>query len=96
VAILCNKASPHRTKVVEGFLQDNDDVRIIYLPMGSPYPNPTEAGWMEGRWMLPVSKYCEKVYAFAGTILMYFRTARFRLDLFAYLNRSVEIYLKNL
>jgi len=96
VAILCDKASPHRTKAVEGFLQDNGGDRIIYLPRGSLYLNPVEACCKEGKRMLLVSEYYDMVSAFAGAISTDFQAIRFRRDLFAYLNRSAERYLKNL
>ena len=42
IAIITDKASPHRAKLVEDLLRKNKEIKIIYLPKGSPYLNAVE------------------------------------------------------
>ena len=39
VAVVTDRASPRRAKLVRKLLRENKNIRIIYLPKGSPYLN---------------------------------------------------------
>ena len=39
VAVVTDRASPHRAKLVKKLLRENKNIRIIYLQKGSPYLN---------------------------------------------------------
>ena len=45
VAVVMDRASPHRAKLVRKLLRKNKNIRIIYLPKGSPYLNAVEECW---------------------------------------------------
>jgi len=40
VAIIMDGAVPHRSKMLKAFVYDNDWLKILYLPRGSPYLKP--------------------------------------------------------
>ena len=42
VAVVTDRVSPHRAKLVKRMLRKNKNIRIIYLPKGSPYLNAVE------------------------------------------------------
>ena len=42
LAILTDRASPHRSKPVRRFLRANRNVKILYFPKGSPHLNTVE------------------------------------------------------
>ena len=96
ILVLCDRASPHRTKDLARYLRDHDGVRIRYLPRGSPYLNVVEQCWNVGKRELLVSRYYRTFAVMCHTISNYYRTARFGYDLFAYLYRSPSKYLMNL
>ena len=57
VAVVTDRASPHRAKLVKKLLRENKNIRIIYLPKGSPYLNTVEECWRQGKQVLLVSEY---------------------------------------
>ena len=96
VAILCDRASPHRTGALNRFLRGNADVQVMYLPKGSPYLNAVEECWHRGKRNLLVSEYYATFAAMCVAVSEYYRTTRFRLDLFKYVFRSPSRFLTNL
>ena len=96
VAILCDRASPHRTETLDRFLRGNGNVQMIYLPKGSPYLNAVEECWHRGKRDLLVSEYHATFAAMCVAVSEYYRTTRFRLDLFRYVFRSPAKFLTNL
>ena len=45
VAVVTDRASPHRAKLVRRLLRENKTIRTIYLPKGSSYLNAVEECW---------------------------------------------------
>lgn len=96
VAILCDRASPHRTRILEEFARSCGGVEMLYIPKGSPYLNPVDECWHRGKRELLVSEYYETFAAMGSAVSQYYRTTGFRLDLSAYLYRSPSKILMNL
>ncbi len=42
IALFLDRASVHKSKKVKEFLMENPDVKLIWLPKGSPYLNMIE------------------------------------------------------
>ena len=95
VAVLVDRASPHRAKAVRTLLRENKNIRIIYLPKGSPYLNAVEECWHQGKRNLLVSEYYKTFLDMHSAVSQYYRTARFNLDLFKFLNRKAELFCRN-
>ena len=70
--------------------ENNDYIRIIYLPKGSSEFNAVEECWRQGKYDLLVSKYYPKFEDFRHVIADYYRTRRFKLNIIKYLSRSVS------
>ena len=96
VAAVTSRASLHRAKLVGGLLRENKNVRIIYLPKGSPYLNAIEECWHQGKRILPVSVYYRTFADMCNAIITYYRTVRFKLDIIRYASRNPKLFCKNL
>ena len=80
VVAVVDRASPHRAKLVRKLLRENKNIKIIYLPKGSPYLNAVEECWHQGKRVLLVSEYYKTFTDMCSAISTYYRTARFTLD----------------
>ena len=97
VALICDRATPHRSKMTKKFIAENKDwLRIIPLPKGSPYLNPVEACWKFGKYDLLVSEHYKTLTDLRNTVSLYYRTKRFNLDFYSYIHRSPYKVLKNI
>ena len=95
VAVMVDRASPHRAKAVRTLLRENKNIKIIYLPKGSPYLNAVEECWHQGKRNLLVSEYYKTFLDMHSAVSQYYRTVRFNLDLFKFLNRKAELFCRN-
>ena len=96
VAMITDRAPPHRSKLLRRFLRRNKNVRILYLPKGSPHLNAVEECWNQGKRMLLVSEYYRTFSDMCSAISTYYRTARFNLELLKYANRKTKLVCTNL
>ena len=96
VAAIGDRASPHRAKLVRKLLWENTNIRIIYLPKGSPYLNAVEECWHQGKRILLVSEYYRTFADMCNAIITYYRTVRFKLDIVRYASRNPKLFCKNL
>ena len=96
VAAVTDRASPHRAKLVKELLRENKNIRIIYLPKGSPYLNAVEECWHQGKRILLVSEYYRTFADMCNAIITYYRTVRFKLDIVRYASRNPKLFCKNL
>jgi transposase len=88
--IFVDRATQHRSKVVQKYLQRNEDsVRIEYFPVGSPEFNAVEECWRQGKYNL-LSNYHSSFSHLKQVISQYYRTTRFNLDIKKYLLRSTN------
>jgi transposase len=76
--------------VKEYMKQNNDILKVIYFPKGSPEFNAIEECWRQGKYDLLVSKYYPRFEDFRHVIANYNRTRRFKLDITKYLSRDVS------
>ena len=96
VAVITNRASPHRSRLVRKFLRANRNVRILYFPKSSPHLNVVEECWHQGKRILLVSEYYRTFSDMCRAVSTYYRTARFNLELLKYANRKTELVCRNL
>ena len=53
MAVVVDNAAYHNSRRVRRYLEDNDDfVKLIFLPPYSPFLNPAEHLWREGKAIL--------------------------------------------
>ena len=96
VAVITDRASPHRSRLVRKFLRANRNVRILYFPKGSPHLNAVEECGHQGKRILLVSEYYRTFSDMCRVVSTYYRTTRFNLELLKYANRRTELICRNL
>ena len=91
VILVTDRARQHLSKKVQEYLKENNNsIRIIYLPKGSPEFNAVEECWRQGKHDLLVSKYYPRFTDLKSAVTKYYRTRRFNLDIVKYLSRKVN------
>ena len=96
VVAVVDRASPHRAKSVKELLRENKNIKIVYLPKGSPYLNAVEECWHQGKRVLLVSEYYKTFTDMCSAISTYYRTARLTLDILKFANRKAALFCTNL
>ena len=96
VAVVTDRASTHRAKLVKKLLRENKNIRIIYLPKGSPYLNAVEECWRQGKPVLLVSEYYRTFADMCNAVITYYRTVRFKLDILKFAHRKAAPLYTNL
>ena len=95
VAVITDRASPHRSRLVRELLRKNRGIKIRYFPEGSPYLNAVEECWHQGKRILLVSEYYETFSDLCHAVSLYYRTRRFNLELLKYASRKPKLFSKN-
>jgi transposase len=91
IVMFTDRASQHQSKKVQEYLQENNDsIKLFYLPKGSPEFNAVEECWRQGKYDLLVSKYYSKFTDLKSSIAKYYRTRHFNLDIVKYLLRKTN------
>jgi len=83
-----DRASWHKTsKTVKDFLETHKDkIIVIWFPPGWPELNPVEECWRQGKNDDDLgAKFYSKFAEFKKAITAYYRTKRFKLDVYNYL-----------
>ena len=88
IALILDRASVHKSKKVKDFLTDNPDVKLIWLPKGSPYLNMIEQCWKISKHVLLVSEYYAMFVIMNKAVSEYFRITKFKLDVVNYIFRK--------
>jgi transposase len=91
VMLFLDKAPQHyRSIKVRKHLEENKmNMKVEYLPKGSPEFNAVEECWRQGKDDLLISKYYPRLYNLKHAIANYYRIKRFKLDIAKYLLRNV-------
>ena len=92
VALILDRASTHRSKLVRKAFGKNKNIEFIYLPKASTYLNASEQCWNRGKRDLLNSEYYETFEDMRKAVSTYLRTVRFDLDVHRYLNRKTSKY----
>ena len=96
VAVITDRTSPHRSRLVRRFPRANRNVRILYFPKGSPHLNAVEECGHQGKRILLVSEDYRTFSDTCRVVSTYYRTTRFNLELLKYANRKTELICRNL
>ena len=95
MAVVTDRASPHRSRAVRELLRENKNIKIIYLPKGSSFLNAMEECWHRGKRGLLVSEYYRTFLDMHRIVSLYYRIRRFGLDLLRCANRKLEALCTN-
>ena len=88
IALILDRASVHKSKKVKEHLANNPDVKLIWLPKGSPYLNMIEQCWKISKYALLVSQYYAMFAIMNKAVSEYFRVTKFKLDVANYIFRN--------
>ena len=82
-----DKATYHKKEArVKRFLRKHRDViKVRWFPSGFPEANPMEECWNQGKDDVLGSKFYDSFEKFEKAVVQYYRTKRFKLDLYKYL-----------
>jgi len=86
MVLYLDKATYHKKdKKVQAYLRKHrKNIRIRWFPSGFPESNPTEECWNQGKSEVG-SQFYDTFKDFKNTTTTYYRTKRFKLDLYKYL-----------
>lgn len=87
MVLFIDKATYHRkeARVKKFFRQNRHCIKVRWFPSGFPEANPVEECWNQGENSILGSKFYDSFDAFRKSSITYFRTRRFKLDLYKYL-----------
>ena len=71
--------------MVKEFLQNNPDIRVIWLPTATPELNGIEEYWDQSRRDVLVSEYYGTVVEMRKALSEYFRISRHHVDVMAFM-----------
>ena len=84
-----DNASQHKTKKVRRYLEQNPDVRILYLPVARPELSAIEEIWGQAKHRLITSESYRTLDDLRYAVSEHFRTRSINVDIDTYLARSV-------
>ncbi|MDI1495482.1 MAG: Transposase [Cenarchaeum symbiont of Oopsacas minuta] len=77
IMIIADRASQHRTKDLERYVQENQDkIRIEYLPKASPQHNVMETIWFVAKQAMDHSEYYPQLEDKRSNFMKYLRTKK--------------------
>lgn len=86
IILFIDKASWHREKRVKHFIKHNKHrLKIRFFPSGHPELNPMEETWRQGKQIIQGAVYYSTFTEFKRKVISFYRTKRFKLDLYKYL-----------
>ncbi|MDI1495631.1 MAG: Transposase [Cenarchaeum symbiont of Oopsacas minuta] len=78
--------------MVKEYLRDHKDtVKLRYLPRATPRMNAVEECWRQGKYAVAVSEYYETSKIMKYNISKYYRTVRFKMNIYDYLYSKPRI-----
>ena len=94
VAVIMDGASVHKSRKVMEHLEDHPNIKVIYLPKGSPYLNCVEQCWNKTKHDLLVSENYETFEDMKETLSKYLEMTEFDHDIEKYIYKSPAKILK--
>ena len=73
------------TRVKKFLSKHKHRIKVRWFPSGFPEANPMEECWNQGKDDVLGSTFCESFEEFREAVIGYYRTKRFKLDLYKYL-----------
>ena len=89
VLLIMDNAGQHKTKAVRKYLEEHDEVEILYLPVATPKLGAVESVWKGANYRLVTSEHYETLEDLTHAVSEYFRTCSIRLDVYKFLYRCV-------
>ena len=90
IFVIADRAPQHKANVVKKYLRKNKDVKLAYLPKGSPHLSMIEEIWRQCKHENIESEFYESIHEMRYMVMEYFRTHRFNLDMYQYFARTIN------
>ena len=87
--LIMDNAGQHKTKAVRKYLEEHDEVEILYLPIATPRLCAVESVWKYARYRLVTSEHHETLEDLTHAVSEYFGTCSIRLDIYRFLYRCM-------
>ena len=87
--LIMDNAGQHKTKAVRKYLEEHDEVEILYLPTATPRLSAVESVWKDAKYRLVTSEHYETLEDLTHAVSESFRTCSIRLDIYKFLYRCV-------
>ena len=78
IFVIVDRAPQHKANDVKEYLCKNKDVKLAYLPRGSPHLSMIEEVWRQCKHVNVESEFYESIHGMRHTVMEYFRTHKFR------------------
>lgn len=88
VTIIMDNAPQHKARIVTGFLKNNPNVRVIWLPAATPEVSAIEEYWYQSKRDILVSEYYATIVEMRKALSEYFRTSRHHIDVIKFIRRK--------
>lgn len=84
-----DEAPWHRSKMTTAFLQKHrHSIKVVWFPKGFPESNPVEETWKQGKYDAKLgASFHPDFKTFRQAVSCYYRSKRFKLDVYKYLCR---------
>lgn len=90
IFVIIDRAPQHKARDVKKYLRKNKDVKLAYLPKGSPHLSMIEEIWRQCKHVNVESEFYESIQEMRYVVMEYFRTHRFNLDMYQYFVRTIN------
>ena len=89
VLLVTDNASQHKHREVRQYLEEHDEVEILYLPTATPRLSAVESVWKDAKYRLVTSEHYETLEDLTHAVSEYLRTCSIRLDIYKSLYRCM-------
>lgn len=83
--IVTDRAPWHRSKEVNKFVEEHENLKLVYLPPYSPELNPTEECWRETRMEVTANTLYQSKEELESSLHSYYEETSFNINMFNYL-----------
>ena len=90
IFVIVDRAPQHKANDVKKYLHKNKDVKLAYLPRGSPHLSMIEEIWRQCKHVNVESEFYESIHEMRHTVMEYFRTHKFNLNMYQYFARTIN------
>ena len=80
-----DNVSQHKHREVRKYLEEHDEMEILYLPTATPRLSAAESVWKDAKYRLVTSEHYETLEDLTHAVSEYFRTCSVRLDIYKFL-----------
>ena len=89
VLLVTDNANQHKHREVRQYLEEHDELEILYLPTATLRLSAVESVWKDAKYRRVTSERYETLEDLTHTVSEYFRTRSIRIGIYKFLYRCV-------